>query len=171
MYEEELVRQREKLLAYARSKVDDPDLAEDLFQDSLLKARQRTGDLHNQDRLIPWFYRILNNAIVDDYRQRGVEANYQAQLAQQGAPDAGSDEWVRLCECFRELIPTLKPEYGQLIEQLELADGDPEQVAKQLGITRNNLKVRRHRSRQALRERLPARCSRVRRTWLPGLHL
>ncbi len=54
--------------------------------------------------------------------------------------------------------PALKPEYAELIEKMELADGDPAQVAKQLGINRNNLKVRRHRARQALRERLEETC-------------
>jgi RNA polymerase sigma factor (sigma-70 family) len=158
MYEEELLRQREKLVAYVRSKVDDPDLAEDLFQDSLLKALRNAGDLQDQDRLVPWFYRILNNAIADYYRRRGVEARHQAQLALEASLGAETDEWTRLCECFRDLIPTLKPEYGQLIEQLELADGDPQRLAAQFHITPNNLKVRRYRARQALRERLEETC-------------
>ncbi len=158
MFIEELLRQREKLVAYARSRVADGDLAEDLFQDSLLKALQNAGGLRDEDRLIPWFYRILNNAIADHYRRRDVQARYQALLALDNVPEADSDEWARLCECFRELIPTLKPEYGQLIEQLELTEGDPEQVAKRLLISRNNLKVRRHRARQALRQRLEETC-------------
>jgi RNA polymerase sigma factor (sigma-70 family) len=158
MYEDILLQQRAKLVAYVRSKVVDPDLAEDLFQDSLLKALHKAGDLQDQDRLIPWFYRILNNAVADYYRRRAVETKHQAELAWDNAPEIGSDEWARLCECFRELIPTLKPEYAALIERLELAEGDPAQVARELNVSRNNLKVRRHRARQALRERLEATC-------------
>ena len=158
MFEEELLRQRAKLVAYVKSKVGDPDLAEDLFQDSLLKALRKSSDLQDADRLLPWFYRILNNAIVDYYRHRGVVEKHQAQLALDRLPETGTDEWQQLCECFRDILPTLKPEYSQLIEQLELADGDPEQVAAQLHISRNNLKVRRHRAREALRERLEETC-------------
>lgn len=158
MYAEALLSQRARLVAYARSKVSDPDLAEDLFQDSLLKALQKAGDLADSERLIPWFYRILNNAIADYYRHRQVEAKHQAQLALEALPEAGSEEWNQLCECFRDVIPTLKPEYGELIERLELAEGDPEQMAGRLGISRNNLKVRRHRARQALRARLEETC-------------
>jgi len=51
-----------------------------------------------------------------------------------------------LCACFRELIPTLKPQYAELIEKLELSDGDPAHITEQLGINRNNLRVRRHRA-------------------------
>jgi hypothetical protein len=39
--------------------VADPDLAEDILHDSLLKALQGAPDLRDQDRLVPWFYRIL----------------------------------------------------------------------------------------------------------------
>jgi RNA polymerase sigma-70 factor, ECF subfamily len=158
MFEEELLRQRGKLVAYVKRKVGDPDVAEDLFQDSLLKALHKSSDLQDADRLLPWFYRILNNAVVDHYRHRGVEEKHQAQLALDSLPEAGTDEWQQLCKCFRDILPTLKPEYSQLIEQLELAGGDPAQVAAQLHISRNNLKVRRHRARAALRERLEETC-------------
>ncbi len=153
-----LMSERGKLVAYAKRRVSDPDLAEDIFQDSLLKALQKASGLQDSDRLLPWFYRILDNAIVDSYRRRGVEAKYQAQLARDIVLTADTEEWRTLCECFRELIPTLKPEYGELIERLELAGDDPGDVAARLGISRNNLKVRRHRARQALRERLEESC-------------
>ena len=158
MFEEELLRQREKLVGYVKSKVADPDLAEDLFQDSLLKALRKAGELRDEDRLLPWFYRILNNAIADYYRHRAVEAKYQAEMAFNTAPESGTDEWSALCECFRSVLPTLKPEYATLIEQLDLMEGDPEQLAVTLNISRTNLKVRRHRARQALRQRLEEAC-------------
>lgn len=158
MYEETLIRQRAKLVAYVNSKVADPDLAEDLFQDSLLKALQNAGDLRNKDRLIPWFYRILNNAIVDHYRQREVAARYLPQLAADSAIEPPPGEWAALCECFVDIIPTLKPEYAETIRRLDLAGNDPEQVAADMHIHPNNLKVRHHRARQALRQRLEETC-------------
>jgi RNA polymerase sigma factor (sigma-70 family) len=152
-----LLSHREKLLGYVRKKLSNPELAEDVLQESLLKAVRAAPDLREEEKLLPWFYRILNNAIVDAYRKKHREAEVMA-------PSEGEElaitreEEATLCACFRELIPTLKPEYGELIESLELADGDPEKVADRLGITRNNLKVRRHRARQALRARLEETC-------------
>ena len=158
MYEEALMRQRAKLVAYVTSKVHDTDLAEDLFQDSLLRALQSAGALRAEDRLLPWFYRILNNAIVDHYRRSQVAERHLPLLAmdETGEPEPG--EWAALCECFRDLIPTLKPEYAEMIERLELGGGEPAQVAAELAISPNNLKVRRHRARQALRQRLEETC-------------
>ncbi len=156
----QLLTHREKLLAYVRGKISDPLLAEDVLQDSLLKALRAAPDLLDEEKLVPWFYRILNNAITDVYRRRHVEAKYLERPAgfYEPAAEPEPEDEAALCACFRELIPALKPEYAELIEKLELAEGDTAQVAKQLGINRNNLKVRRHRARQALREQLEATC-------------
>ncbi|MFQ5570498.1 MAG: RNA polymerase sigma factor, partial [Rhodothermales bacterium] len=67
-------------------------------------------------------------------------------------------EYATVCRCFEALLPTMHPDYALLIEALELGDEDPQAVADRLGITRNNLKVRRHRARQQLRERLHETC-------------
>ena len=155
-YADVLMRQRAKLVGYAASKVGDPDLAEDLFQDSLLKALRSAAELRDEERLLPWFYRILNNAIADHYRRLAVAKRHLPQLALDEA--AEPEEWADLCECFRDLVPTLKPEYAEMIERLELAGGEPAQGAAQLGLSPTNLKVRRHRARQALRQRLEETC-------------
>lgn len=154
----ELVQHRQQLLGFVRRKVDDPDLAEDIFQDSLLKALRAAPDLRERDKLLPWFYTILNNTIAGTYRRRQTEAKSVQQLGyEQEFVTTIADEQI-LCACFRELIPTLKPEYAEVIEKLDLAGGDSAQVAAQLGITANNLKVRHHRARQALRQRLEESC-------------
>jgi RNA polymerase sigma factor (sigma-70 family) len=158
MFEQALIDQRAKLLRYVNSKVGDPALAEDLFQDSLLKALQGAGDLRDEDRLIPWFYRILNNAVADHYRKREVAARYLPQLAEESGSELPLDERAALCECFVDLIPTLKAEYAEIIRRLDLAGEDPAQVAADLHISANNLKVRHHRARQVLRQRLEETC-------------
>ena len=101
---------------------------------------------------------ILNNAITDIYRRQQVEQRSLQQVAQAQLLEAEPETERVLCACFRDLIPTFKPEYAELIEQLELSDGDPAQVAGQLGITPNNLKVWWHRARQTLRQRLEEGC-------------
>jgi RNA polymerase sigma-70 factor (ECF subfamily) len=155
-----LLAQRQKLLAFIRKKVADPETAEDILQDSLAKALKSAGEIRDDERFISWFYTILNNAIIDFYRHRAVEARHiessDYQLDSHAAPDQSEES--ELCECFRDLLPALKPEYAELIEKLDLADGDPATLASKLGTNINNLKVRRHRARQALRERLEETC-------------
>lgn len=156
----QLAGNRKKLLAYVRRKVSDHALAEDILQNSLLKALRAAPELREVDKLVPWFYRILHNAITDVYRHKHVEAKHleSVSASHESIAEALPEDEAALCVCFRELLPTLKPEYAVLIESMELANADPAQVAARLGINRNNLKVRRHRARQALRERLEETC-------------
>lgn len=100
----------------------------------------------------------LNNTITDLYRRRGVEARYRPLLAQEYDAAVEPEDYAAVCRCFETLLPTLKPDYAALIEALELGDEDPQAVAARLGITRNNLKVRRHRARRQLRRRLEETC-------------
>ena len=154
-----LIDAREDLLAFVRKRVNDPDVAEDILQSSLLKAVRSAPTLERDDRLIPWFYRILRNAIIDSYRARGPserEVPLEPELAEEIEED--SEVYRAACECVLSLIPDLKPEYGQLIEALDIEQRPTETVAAELGITATNLKVRRHRARQALRRSLEQTC-------------
>lgn len=79
---EQLIQSSGKLLAHVRSKVSDPVLAEDLLQESLLKALRSAPTLRDEEKLLPWFYTILNNAITDLYRRQQVETRSLQQIAQ-----------------------------------------------------------------------------------------
>lgn len=155
-----LLKHRGILFGYIRKRISSPELAEDILQECLLKALRAAPELRNEERLLPWFFRILNNAIIDAYRRRGIETSRRdaGELRLDEIAEPGPDDESMLCSCFRELIPTLKPEYASLIERLELGSERTENVAAELGISPNNLKVRRHRARQALRRRLEETC-------------
>lgn len=154
--ESQLLESHDRFLAYIRARISNPDLAEDILQDSLLKALQSAPGLRDDDRLIPWFYRILHNAVIDVYRHRQVEARAMESLKIDEAYLDPEDE-AAICQCLHGLIPSLKPEYADLI-QAELAGANWEAIASDQGITANNLKVRRHRARQSLRKRLEETC-------------
>jgi RNA polymerase sigma factor (sigma-70 family) len=151
-----LLEARETFLGYIRKRVDDPELAEDILQDSLLRALQAAPDLRDGSRLVPWFYRILQHAIIDAYR-RGAAPRHIS-LTAGAEPSIEPEDEAALCECFRSLVPTLKAEYAELINAVELGQESPEKAAVRLGVTPNTLKVRRHRARQALRRRLEETC-------------
>lgn len=156
--EETLLRHRARLLGFIRSKIADPDLAEDILQEGLLRAVRSAGELREEEKLLPWFYRVLNNAIIDIYRRKGTESEYLTAYGQNELLLETPENDAAICECFRNVLPSLKPEYSQVIETLELGSVEPETLALQLHISPNNLKVRRHRARQALRQLIDQTC-------------
>jgi RNA polymerase sigma factor (sigma-70 family) len=153
----ELALSRERFLAFVRSRIADPEQAEEILQSSLTRAVEQFGTLEDRERLVPWFYAILRNAITDSYRRaarvREVELPPQLDVVEE-PPEAER----RLCECFSALLPAIKPEYADLIETIDLNNEDAAAASARLGITANNLKVRHHRARQALRRALEDTC-------------
>jgi RNA polymerase sigma-70 factor (ECF subfamily) len=154
---QQLVEGRARFLAFIRSRLDDAELAEDILQDSLLRALHAAPSLHRTDRLIPWFYTVLRNAIVDAYRRRSGESARLVPLADLD-PAAESTSDRELCECFEPLLATLTSDQADLLRRLDLANEPSDSVARSLGISPGTLRVRRHRARQALRRRLDETC-------------
>jgi RNA polymerase sigma-70 factor (ECF subfamily) len=63
-----------------------------------------------------------------------------------------------VCECLHTQLPLLTAEHAEAIRRLDL-DGEPrEKVAAEMGVSVNNLTVRLHRARQALKRRLEEMC-------------
>ena len=146
--------------AFARRRVGD-DLAADAVQESLLRALKSDQRFSADDNVLAWFYRILRNVLTDLHRRHAAQTRGLERFATESAiaHDADDSEVEQsACACFRRLLPTLRPEYARVLELADL-DGKPaDDVAEQLGISKNNLKVRLHRARRQLRERLEQTC-------------
>ncbi len=156
--EESLLKNLQVFVAFARKRVGDPHLAEDVVQDSLLKALRSNRQPARDEDVIAWFYRILRRSIIDLYRRRDVRARaleqFQAELPQQ--PDAGAERV--LCGCVKRLLPGLPDQYRDVLQRIDLNGASPAETAAALGLTPNNLTVRLHRARQQLRVKLQQNC-------------
>lgn len=71
-------------------------------------------------------------------------------------PDAEVDRVV--CDCLYKLLPTLKPDYADVIWRADILGEPRDRIAVSLGTTLNNISVRLHRGRQALKKRLEEMC-------------
>lgn len=145
---------------FARRRLGDDQLAADAVQESLFRALKSDSGLSHDVNLVAWFYRILRNVLTDLHRRRTLESKGLERLAEEvviGGDDE-TDVETTACACFYGLLATLRPEYARVLQLADL-DGQPAAaVAEKVGITRNNLKVRLHRARRQLRERLEQTC-------------
>jgi RNA polymerase sigma factor (sigma-70 family) len=144
--------------AFAQKRMGDPELAADVVQDALLKALRAETRLEEGDNVVAWFYRILRNTITDLHRRKSVQAKALEKFGHE--LDAGPDEEARqfICGCIKRLLPALKPEYAEVVRRIDFEEQPTTMVAASLGITPGNLKVRLHRARQQLKERLIETC-------------
>ena len=156
--ESSLVKNLEVFVAFARNRLSDPHLAEDVVQDSLLKALAADRKPDGEEATTQWFYRILRRSIIDVYRRQGARSRALERFKQE-LPDSPSDEDERaLCQCFKRLLPMVPEQYRDLVQQIDLQGKEPAEVASKLGLTKNNLTVRLHRARKHLRDALSQNC-------------
>ncbi len=74
-FDQLLKRHKARLFNFILSMVKDSDLADDIFQETFVKAivTIRQGRYNDQGKFIAWIYRIARNLIIDSYRQDKVE--------------------------------------------------------------------------------------------------
>ncbi len=156
--EKNILKNLDAFIGFARSKINDPELASDVVQDSLLKALQAANAPTAEEKIVPWFYQILRRSIIDLYRRNDARGRalqrFETEMSTHPNP---ADERV-LCGCFRGLLPDLPRQYRSLIERVDLEGENLQEVAASLGIKTNNLNVRLFRARKQLRARLEQTC-------------
>lgn len=154
-----LLASRQQLLSFVQRRVESPEVAEDILQAAFVKGIEKGGALRNEETVVAWFYRLLRNAIIDHYRQRGSSERATEALIHElethVEPDAHKTE---ICGCVSGLVETLKPEYRDAIRAIDLEEKSLSELAGNAGITSNNAAVRVHRAREALRKRVQIAC-------------
>ena len=129
-----------QLRAFVRRRIADPDRAEDLVGDIVLRIHQKLGSIDDQEKLAHWVSRVARNAVIDEYR-RAARAREQlldtptetAAIAAVG-PDADDASSVldELSRCLRPLLAGLPAEQRRAVEMIDL-DGMPQAGAAQPG--------------------------------------
>ncbi len=156
--EEALLANLQTFIAFARSRVGDPQLAEDVVQDSIVKALASSNPPDEDENTVAWFYRILRRTIIDLYRRDAARGRALERFQNEFAETPDEDDGKTLCQCFKRFLPAVPPQYRELLQRVDLDGEDASEVAATLGLTRNNLGVRLHRARGHLREALSQNC-------------
>lgn len=153
-----LVQSHREFLGFLQGRVSNRAVAEELLQAAFVKTLEKGGSIEDGESAVAWFYRVLRNALTDHYRRRRSEnkaMEHEARLAESATELELQDA---ICTCMKTLLPTLKPEYADLLRRVDLEGASLTSVAAELGISANNATVRLHRARQALKKQLETSC-------------
>ena len=155
-----LLHQRRQFLRFLERRVTSPAIAEDILQNAYLRAVQREGELRGGESGTAWFYRILRNAVIDFYRHRTVEDRALTQWARELETTVEADDLTRdiVCQCIAGVLPSLNPNYANILRHVDLEESTLADFARTNDITVPNATVRIHRARQALKKALVATC-------------
>jgi RNA polymerase sigma-70 factor (ECF subfamily) len=147
-------------LEYLERRVGDRALAEDILQEAFAKVVARPDQAPADESVIRWFYRTLRNAAIDQFRRRGAaDRAYEAFARELETHQAPTDDvQAQICACVSRLAATLKPEYAEALEAIEVAGTPVKTFAEQKGLSSSNAGVRVFRAREALKKRVTESC-------------
>ena len=155
-----LLENHRAFLHYLERRTGDRALAEDILQDAFAKVVARPGRAPADEAIVPWFYRTLRNAAIDQFRRRGASARaneaFARELETHETPTA--EVQGEICACVSRLASTLKPEYAEALQAIEVRGTPVKVFADQKGLSSSNAAVRVFRARQALKKRVTESC-------------
>lgn len=158
------------LRRFALELTREPADADDLVQETLLKAYRHRDHYTPGTNIRAWLFTILRNTFVNELRRR--HAQQGGGLAQAGASwhdepshRAGPEEtWLSRMIAMELLqaVDTLPPPYREVLQLRAIRDLSYRQIAEHLGIPEGTVKSRIHRGRRMLRRKLRTKRHRVR---------
>jgi RNA polymerase sigma-70 factor (ECF subfamily) len=152
---------RGTLRAFIARRVPDPDTADDLAQEVLLKAYRSGATTEDVGDVAAWLYRIARNTVVDYYRSRDRQpglGTLPENLVSDGADD--DDHAVRqLARCLRPLVAELEPIYRDALTFTDLDGLTQTEAARRAGISVSGMKSRVQRARTQLKAAISACCA------------
>jgi RNA polymerase sigma-70 factor, ECF subfamily len=139
------------LRPFLARRLREPDLAEDVLQDTLL-AIHRARHTHLPGRPVgPWLYVICEHRIADFHRQRRRRGRLEVLGAE--APEPAADRIdPRPPAVALEALGRLPGKQRQVIELLKLRDLSVRDVAGRFGMSESAVKVTAFRGYQAMRK-------------------
>jgi RNA polymerase sigma-70 factor (ECF subfamily) len=167
----ELIRRYERpVFSLILRMVRDRQLAEDLAQETFIKALNAIGSYRPEFKFSSWIFKIANNAAIDHLRRRELDT-----LSIDGAPHATSAEDIEatalqvgdrgetplaeleareLGTAIERAIGRLRPEYRSCIMLRHVEGMAYEEIAQLLDLPLGTVKTYIHRARHELRDML-----------------
>lgn len=143
-----------KDLAYnlAISIVKDPDNAEDVVQESFIKAFKSLGSFKKNSKFSSWLYRIVVNEAFAFLRRKKKEFTYNDVELNEFAEDEIIEN--QRLDLAKKLILSLNPNEALVLNLFYLEEKKIKEIAKITGWSTPKVKVLLHRARKNIKKLL-----------------
>jgi RNA polymerase sigma-70 factor (ECF subfamily) len=155
-----------RIFRYIMSMVRDTAEAEDLAQETFLRAHQRRDSLRDEGARTAWLYRIATHVSLDRLRQYARRSPKESEtdldeidIAEPDTPSLQKTlEQGEMSECVQRYFNRLSDSYRSVILLHDLHDLTAPEIAQLLGESLATIKIRLHRARRKLSIALAAGC-------------
>ena len=158
-----------RIFRYLARMVGEAD-AEDLTQDVFVKVGLALEEFRGDSKLSTWIYRIATNTAIDRLRHASTrqDKTIQSEFPAEeeglevipGEMIGGEQKVIReeMNDCIRSIVDTLPEGYRSVIILSELEGVQDQEIAEILGISLEAAKIRLHRARAKLRQKMEKAC-------------
>ena len=150
-----------------------PDAGEDLAQEVFVRVARSLPEFRGAAKLSTWIYRIATNVATDGLRSRAFQQTRSDKAIPHGEgsgedtdalPDEKNPSVERqlmrdqMSSCVHDYINTLSKNYRAVVILSDIEGLTNQEIAEVLDVTLDTVKIRLHRGRVKLKEKLEAGC-------------
>lgn len=160
-YRELVERHERRVYAVAWSRLGDAGLAEEATQEAFVRGYRHLGLLGDGAKFSAWMGTIVRNAAISlgmrQRRELEKRARWALEQPVMTEPAEDAAETARTSETLRQALADLPAAHRECLVLFYIEGKSGAEAAAALGITETALRVRLHRARGALRERMEER--------------
>lgn len=153
----------DELFRFVRQRAESDAAAQDLLQQTFLRAHTslQRGDRPEQPRA--WLYQILRNLLIDAQRHAGRQAALRHAAAQQpveSAPDPAEEQALSaaVARSLPRFVDALQEPYRQALRMTDLEGMPQAEAARRAGVSVSGMKSRVQRGRRQVFDQLQRCC-------------
>ena len=144
-------------LRYAPHREDAEEIAQDVF----VKAYRSLADFRGESKFSTWLYTIVSTTCITFLRKKKLDTHsldnekvFEAADNQESGMRANQVEQKSRVQMVNEAIQLLSPDDAKLITLFYKGEQSLDEIGTILGIDPNTVKVKLHRARQRLKEKM-----------------
>ena len=163
---------RVRILHYLSRLVGEAE-SEDLTQETFVKVSQKLDGFRRESQLVTWLYKIATNTAVDKLRSPSFRERVANHDSDESIEDAESNGEIKplkehlvelrvikeeMNSCVRNVIDQLPKPYKTVIVLSNIEGFKDSEIGPILGLSSSATKIRLHRARAQLKQKLADQC-------------
>ena len=154
VFKKQLEEMRPRLFKVAYSWCHAADVADDLVQDTVIKAMRNANSLRDINKMKSWLFTILANCWRDHLRRQKPTDNIDECIFTDDDSPELAQERQNITDIVQQAVATLPQGQRQVLSLVDLEGFSYAEVAEIVGIPAGTVMSRLNRARKALSEQL-----------------
>lgn len=165
-FQEEIIPHLDSIYNFALRLTSDPTDAEDLVQDTIVKAYRFFNSYEKGTNARAWLFRILKNSFINNYRKKSKQPNqvdysdvspfYESVRSEQSDTTDLEDHMYRemLDDELTEALQSVPEDFRTVVLLCDVEGFTYEEIANMLDVPIGTIRSRLHRGRNLLKAKL-----------------